>query len=231
MLAVAAPFSHAADRQVDNDNVLISTAEPRLAFWVEKDFDFVGRHPISIGDVARGERFVFCACTADSNRFLIVQFEAFLPDVEDEYRYDMSGRPVIAGYRFRSNGFAFDVRESLAENPGGEAAASFRFLTERGIDVPDVWLMWRSLAVTDSQRRSEVIIFYVEDAETHSVGLEDLYAEDSVADRWITLQQQLEDRASEAYSLSGLDSIGSPDESSRERVPATVIDTYLKARE
>ena len=50
-------------------------------------------------------------------RLLIVQFEGFLPAVDEYYRYNLSASPVVANYPFRSNAYAFDIVESIAANP------------------------------------------------------------------------------------------------------------------
>ena len=70
------------------DGVLISREDQSLAIKVADEFEFVGRHPFAIRDVAAGERFIFVQ--AEDHRvakLFMVQFEGFLPGVNDFYRY------------------------------------------------------------------------------------------------------------------------------------------------
>jgi hypothetical protein len=121
------------------DGVLVSLSDPSLAIKVDESFKFVGRHSFSIRDVAAGERFVFVD-TQDQrliNRTLIVQFEGFLPGVDNFYRYDLTGAPVIAGYPFLSSGYAYNIIKAIAENPRSESAATYPFLESKGYAIPD----------------------------------------------------------------------------------------------
>ena len=57
-------------------------------------------------------------------RLFILQFEGFNDGVDDQYRYDLSSSPEVAGYRWRSNAYTFNIASSAANNPGGESAAT-----------------------------------------------------------------------------------------------------------
>lgn len=193
------------------DGVLISLENPRLAIKPAVDFEFVGRHPFRIRDVAAGERFVFVDADEDrAERLLLVQFEAFLPGVDNFFRYDLSSSPVVAGYPFRSNGFAFDLSESRRRDPRNESSLTADFLEERGLALPDQWMMWRSLTVPDPERRSEIIFFYVEDVASVGLTLDDLYQDERATEAWRSIQTDLRERAGEAFVVTTLDSEGVP---------------------
>ena len=206
------------------DGVLISTNEPALAIEVVSPFTFLGRHQIEIGEIGAGERFVYVDAENEViGRLLIVQFEGFLPGVDDFFRYDLSGKPVVANYPFRSNGYAFDMAESIAGNPSGEAAATNGFLESSGYDVPRFWMMWRSLTIADTAKKKEVIIFYVEDAESIGLTLADLYRDDKPTDAWLNTQRELEIRANSSFRLAEIDKAGRPVESTWSSIPSTVM--------
>ena len=206
------------------DGVLISTKEPALAIEVASPFTYLGRHPIVIGEIGAGERFVFVdAVNEVVGRLLVVQFEGFLPAVDDFFQYDLSGKPVVAKYPFRSNGYAFDMAESVARNPTGEAAATSAFLESNGYEVPRFWMMWRSLTIADEAKKKEAIIFYVEDAESIGLALADLYRDDSPTDAWLDIQRGLEVRANGSFRLAEIDNTGRPDESTWSSIPSTVM--------
>ena len=221
----ASAIVHAAEtdnaHQFIRDGVLISLEEPSLAIDVEDAFTYVGRHSFTIRDVAAGERFVFVDAEGrDIQRLFIVQFEGFLPGVDDFYRYDMSGSPMVANYPFRSNGYAFDIVEAIAANPEGESAATYPFLTSKGYySVPDQWMMWRSLAVANHARNKEIIIFYVENVATTGLTLADLYKEDAATEVWINIQKDLEVWANLSFRLTELNDNGEPITSAWSSIP------------
>jgi hypothetical protein len=202
------------------DGVLISVDEPTLAIAVDDSFTFVGRHPITIGAVAAGERFVFIDAAGDiGRRFFVVQFEGFLPGVDDYYRYDLSGNPVVANYAFRSNGYAFDMSKEMEANPTKESASTHAFLRSKGFSVPDQWMMWRSLTVADEAKKKEVILFYVEDVESIGLTLDSLYQDDSATQEWINVQEELEVRANSSFRLAELNEGDQPIASTWSSIP------------
>lgn len=202
------------------DGVLISVNEPTLAIAVDDSFTFVGRHPITISDIAAGERFVFIDATGDiGRRFFIVQFEGFLPGVDDYYRYDLSGSPVVAKYAFRSNGYAFDISKEIKANPTKESASTHAFLRSKGYSAPEQWMMWRSLTVGDEAKKKEVILFYVEDMESIGLTLDSLYQDDSATQEWINVQKELEVRANSSFRLAELNEGDQPIASTWSSIP------------
>ena len=206
--------------QFMTDGVLISREDPSLAIDVADEFEFVGRHPFTIRDVAAGERFVFVqAEDRQIQKLLIVQFEGFLPGVNDFYRYDLSGKPMVANYQFRSNGYAFNIVENIIANPKSESAATYPFLKSKAYSVPDELMMWRSLTVADEAHHKEMIIFYMEDVKSAGLTLADLYVDDSETDVWINIQKDLEFRANDAFRITELDDSSRPVQSGWSSIP------------
>lgn len=218
-LTVALASADERTNRYFEDGILVSGEDPSLAISVDDAFSYLGRHPIAIGDTGAGERFVFADASGEFSRFLIVQFEGFLPGVDDYFRYDLSKSPVVAGYPFRSNAFAFDMSDAIGADPTKESAATHNFLRERGVAVPDQWMMWRSLTVADDAKRKEIIIFYVEDVASMGLTLDDLYRDGSSTPEWRAIQQGLEKRANSAFRLGELDDDGNPVQSSWARIP------------
>lgn len=201
--AVGEPVGVAERRIVEN--TVVSEHDPALAIRVDPELAYLGRHAIRIRDVAAGERIVFVEHSAgDVKRMLILQYEGFLPGIDEQYRYNLSNSPVVAGYPFRSNAFAFDLAISRRQNPGGESVDTARFLEAKGLTFPNIWMMWRSLTVTDPARRNELIIFYVEAPENEQLTIADIY--DPATDRstkfWRGFTSGLERRANAAFQLA-----------------------------
>ncbi len=187
-------------------NIVVSKSKPALAIKVANDIPFLGSHAIRIRDVAAGDRLVFADIDGNSvKRMVILQFEGFLPSApEASYRYNFEGRPVVAGYPFRSNPFSFDLPLARAENPGSESSDTAVFLESLAIEPPKTWMMWRSLTAELPERRDELIIFYVENGDAMGVAISDIY--DPTTDQstafWREFMVGLEQRANASFQLA-----------------------------
>ncbi|MDH3747646.1 MAG: hypothetical protein OER97_05525 [Gammaproteobacteria bacterium] len=211
----------ASKHQFFEDGVLISLQEPSLAIDVDDAFTFVGRHPFTIRDVAAGERFIFVDSEGDVIlRLFIVQFEGFLPGIDNFYRYNLTESPVVANYPFRSNGYAFDIVEAVAANPKSESAATYPFLQSKGYSIPAHWMMWRSLTIADQARKKEMILFYVENVDSSGLSLDDFYEQDAATAAWIRIQKDLELRANNSFQLTELNENGEPNASAWSSIPS-----------
>ena len=232
LLALSCAFTFAAHTPVSNaaeefsadqrlaDGIIVSSQEPSLAIKVDSSFEYVGRHTFKIRDVAAGERFVFVDAEASQiKRLFLVQFEGFLPEIDAYYRYNLSASPVVAGYPFRSKGYAFDIVDSIAASPVSESAATYPFLEENGYEVPQQWMMWRSLTVVDDAKKKELIIFYVEDVASTSLSLDEFYVNDEASDGWAEIQKGLESRANASFELAELNVKGQPDTAAWKSIP------------
>lgn len=223
-LSATKQASSASVRSVE-DNIIVSTSEPKLAIKIDDGFRYLGEHPIRIRDVAAGERLVFADLEGSkARRLLIIQFEGFLPGIDNEYRYNLSNNPIVAGYPFRSNAYAFDFVKSAKDNPGLESAATARFLASQGIAAPPQLAMWRSLTVVSSDKRKEMLIYYLEDLSTLRMSVDEIYdlATDKDTPAWAALQPALERRANASFSLTGLDESNQPKEASWQHIPLSL---------
>lgn len=194
------------DGPVVTGNIVVSKSSPELAIKVAEDIPYLGRHSIRIRDVAAGERLVFADVDGvQVKRMVILQFEGFLPSVpEATYRYNFDGRPIVAGYPFRSNPFSFDLPKARAENPGSESADTAAFLESKGIEPPNTWMMWRSLTAELPERRDELIIFYVENGDPAGVKISQIYdpETDQSTAFWRGFMVGLERRANAAFRVA-----------------------------
>lgn len=194
----------AAEANRTKETMIVSPDSPALAIRLADDaLHMIGRHSISIDDKAAGERIVYGETEGDEvKRLFIVQFEAFHADNDETYNYDLTKSPEVAGYRWRSNAYAFDMVASRSEKPAGEAAGTAALLEKNEYTVPQDWLMWRSLTITDDSRKGEVILFYIEFGRDHGMTLTDIYAGDDETPAWQEFQKGLESRANAAFELA-----------------------------
>lgn len=197
------PVGRAVDR-----NLISSPARPPVGVQVAAGFAYAGCFPFRLGEVATGTRYVFVdAEGARIRRMVIAQFEDIQPGSKEIYRYDMSAAETMGGLKVRANTFAFSTVDAIAENPAAEGALTADFLLRAGYDVPDVWLASRFVALGAPDRRSEMIVFYMEPARA-GIGLADLYRGEEATPVWQGLRGPLAERSRQAFAIVPLPPAG-----------------------
>ena len=184
--------------RVVNKQSVISSALPRVRIDVGPAFRYLGRVPFTIRDVAAGERIIFAETDGMRiRRMFVLQFEGFLPQIDQTYRYDFSNAEEIGGLRWRSNAFAYAVPSPDASASAGEAGVMHDWLRTRGYTMPPIQLMYRFLTLGDERRRDELILFYLEGTDDKS-WLADMNGDTA---RWRTRAAQLENDARRSFSV------------------------------
>ena len=179
--------------------LITSPSRPAIAIRVAPGFAYAGCFAFDIGDVAHGARYVFVdADGARVRRLFVLQFEEFRPASREVYRYDMSAAEDIGGHRFRQNTWAYSNAASAKEPNEGTLMAAF--LAQRGYDVPDAWMMSRFLTLGGEDRKSELILFYLEPAPA-GMGLADLYRGEEPTPAWQKLRIALAERSRRAFEV------------------------------
>lgn len=182
-----------------HENVLTSTELPRIRIAVEPPFRYAGRVPFQIAGLAAGDRYVFVDTEGRRvKRLFVAQFESWLPGIDEIYHYDFTGARELGGHRWRHNIGWYSQRASREAQPRGEAAAMHRWLEREGYEVDDELLMSRFLTLGDEQRKSELILFYIENAGENGVTLAELDADES---RMSAFARELEERSLAAFRI------------------------------
>lgn len=181
---------------------IVSKKLPKIRVRVSGDFQYLGKFPFKIRDVAAGERFVFAESQGKKvTRLFIAQFEAFYPENDKVYNYSFADAMEMKGHKFRQNTYAYSNRESLARNVNGEAALTYKFLTEKGLEVEDELVMSRFVTVPPENRKHELILFYLENGSETGYRLHDFYQNDQVTDIWKEISVGLTERSFEAFEV------------------------------
>lgn len=178
----------------------MSYAKPAAVIEVAPTFRYAGRVPFVLGGVARGERILFIDAERKRvKRLFVAQFEEFLPSSPEIYRYSFENAQEIGGLRFRHNTGGYSASELGRTHPGNEAAVMHAFLKRKGYAVDDALLMSRFVTLGAPDRRSELILFYLEPAGAHGLRVEDL--NDGNA-RWQNVRKDLQERSLKMFRVS-----------------------------
>jgi hypothetical protein len=191
----------AGSRRVEN-NVLISDSLPQIKIKVDPAIQYLGSFPFKIKDIAAGERYVFAEAEGKKiKRAVIAQFEGFLPESSEIYRYSFANAISIGTHKFNHNTFAFTNADAAKENPEGEAPLTASFLKKKGFEIPEAWIVSRFLTLGDESRKYEMILFYQEDAVSTGHTFEELSVNDESTDLLKSIAPSLKERALKAMQI------------------------------
>jgi hypothetical protein len=152
-------------------NIVSSPARSGLFFVakVASSFRRLPRITIPIEDKTIATRDVFVEADARGivRRAVIVQLETVLPSSDFRFRYPAEPPQTLGRKAYRFTGFAFDDARDAAAAPGKEADRTRALLLQQHLKPPRVWQAARLARVADSYGLSEVIVFYLENADSH----------------------------------------------------------------
>ena len=190
----------AETRRTVRGSELHSRSLPSVTLRVERSFRYLGRFSFALGSDFEGERYVFA--DAEGNllrRLLIVQFERVRPSSPEVYRYSFEKAERIGSMPFIQNCFAFAGAHEIAARPKDEGEMTGNFLISRGFRNPDLWLAARFVTLGATDRKSEMIVFYMEGSD--QLHLSDLYAGDEPTAAWQRMKPEVVARGRAAFSV------------------------------
>jgi hypothetical protein len=180
---------------------LRSRGLPAVTIHVRPAFRYLGRFSFVLGNDFEGERYVFAEAKGKVlQRLLIVQFERVRPASSEVYRYSFEKAERIGSLQFIQNSFAFPGARDIKAAPKDEGEMTSNFLLAHGFRSPDLWLAARFVTLGAADRKSEMIVFYME--RNDQLRLSDLYAGDEPTAVWSRMKPEVVARARAAFALS-----------------------------
>ncbi len=145
------------------DGVFESDDYPPLRMRVVPELRYLGCFLFDLRQIARVERHVFVETErALVRRMLVLQFEGFLPNVDDVYRYALTDPRELGGETYGRRASLISVVEERAESPDAEMTHTVIFLESKRLVLPDRHAVARFARIVGENRRRELLIFYHE---------------------------------------------------------------------
>jgi hypothetical protein len=200
MAGVVILFGCASTGRTVRGSGLRSRSLPAVTIHVQRSFRYLGRFSFALGSDFEGERYVFADAEGQSlRRLLIVQFERVRTSSPEVYRYSFEKAERIGSLSFIQNTFAFRGAQNIAAQPRDEGEMTNNFLISRGFRNPDLWLAARFVTLGAADRKSEMIVFYMEGNDQYH--LSDLYAGDEPTAAWRRIKPEVVTRARAAFDV------------------------------
>jgi hypothetical protein len=145
------------------DNVLTSRADPPVRVRVDRSLTYLGSLRFALKGVACVERHVFAASeNGRIRREFIFQFEGFLDDNAEIYRWTVRNPHRLGDQDYHFNTWFFDSAKLIAKEPDTESAMTQAFLKSKGLALDAELMMARFARVVGADKRHELILFYIE---------------------------------------------------------------------
>jgi hypothetical protein len=177
--------------------VLTSPEMPAVRLEFPGDFKYAGGQSFILYDVARAEQHFFVDATKDGRirRFYWVQFEGYLPDNTNSYRYKPNRTVSIGGLEFIADTYARNIKANPGR-PDSDGSRARAFLESKGFRFTgDDVASQRLVHLIDQAKRNELMIIYMEDLAPTGFTAADLNAGGRAAGQWEKFSNDLLDRA------------------------------------
>lgn len=192
-----------APERVVRKNVITSERNPKIRIELPKEARHVGVERWDLYGVADCELHVWVETGKDKvvNRVYWVQFEGFLPSKpESRYRYPFTRTAEIGG-------LTFDVRPRFGANherpkPDSDAGHVWKMVEAAGYQWPQDEMSVRLVYLPDEQKRTELMIIYVENLKPTGLTAADLMPGGKGVEQWTELQKGLIEQAARRVKVS-----------------------------
>jgi len=155
---------------------LISTQMPGIAIRFSDEFIFVDRQSFTLFKNSAVEQFYFVK--ADDKKKIkalyTVQFESFLPEINQTYNYKIKDSLPINGVSFLYSPVYNKTQAILGDTLKSDVWHRFMGLLFKGYQMPAEIIGHRFIKLVDSTKRNEILIIYNEDLKNTGTTADEL---------------------------------------------------------
>lgn len=163
VLCVQPGNSAKLERQIQGQ-ILTSKNNPAIQITFAPQFKYAGGQRFLLYGVAEAEQHFFTQSDANGQiaRFYWIQFEHYLPSNTHQYEYPSKRATNLGGLTFIYDTAVFSDYAGAKNQPDSDAAKARALLKKAGLMLPAATARIRMVHLTDSSKRSELMIIYGE---------------------------------------------------------------------
>lgn len=183
--------------------ILTSTETPAVRLEFDKDFKYAGGHVFILYDVARAEQhfFVDADPAGRVKRLYWAQFEGYLPENNQTYKYKATRTVRLGGLDFIADAYARNIKANPGR-PDSDGSRARAFLESKGYRLAsDEVLSQRLVHLVDEAKRNELMIIYMEDLSRMGLTANDLTPNGRAAAQWEDISTALLSRATKGMKV------------------------------
>jgi hypothetical protein len=190
------------ERKVVNNNIIMSDHDPKIRIELPNSVWYVGVDRFVLQDIAQCELYAFVEIDDRKNvqRLYWIQFEDYLPSKPDlHHQYDSPRHMTIGGFRFYVDTWVKRTNENITA--GSDEDHVTALILSRGYQMPDGMISVRLVHLLDEQKRKELMIIYSESLKPTGFTAADLKKGGKAESLWLTLEDDLLLRATQAIKI------------------------------
>ena len=185
-------------RRIEGDT-LVSTDRPPMRIRVDRTMPILRSTELVIKGIAHAERHYFVeARDGEVRRMLVAQFEGFLDDNDETYRYPLPDPVEMGGETWGSWIFCY----SLADGSAPETKDTVEVMGRHGLTLDDELVMARYARIVDAEARHEVLLFYTEPLRPLGHSLASASVDGELRAEYLALGTDLKARARRAFKVT-----------------------------
>ncbi len=148
-------------------SIVESAQSPALKLSIDPGFEPLPPLKFPIENLTDAERriFVEAAPGRSVRRLVVIQFEKVQAGSEFRFLYPSTPPRRFGAETYRFGTFLYDDERAAREHPEKEAGRTRAALSQAGFVPPRFYRVARLARVSDSDGMSEVIVFYMENAD------------------------------------------------------------------
>ncbi len=156
--------SNAGQGRSLNKNTIISIKNPPIRIDVDEQLPHIGILNFKLKEVAQVERYIYARHDESKRvqRLFIAQFESFLPEIKGDYKFQVTNPTRLGNSDYQTDIGIFNFAERIASNPKAEAEYTKALLDKNNLKADDDFLVARYARITSEDKRTELILFYLE---------------------------------------------------------------------
>jgi hypothetical protein len=177
--------------------ILSSEQLPNIQIEVESALSYIGNVSFDVDTIARAEEYIFSEIhSAKMGRTLIVHFESFLPDNDLKFNYPRFRMKKLGDNEYLHQIFHVKNFELFRTR---ELVNLFK---DKGLVYESDWMMNRYVRAVDRAKKNELILFYLEPANSFSSQIRDEAEKSDPRETVLTeWQKELSERALKSFNV------------------------------
>jgi hypothetical protein len=155
-------------------NVLTSEKNPKIRIAFDKKLEYAGGKAFILFENSQVEQHYFVLRDKEKNirRVYTVQFENYLPGIEESYSYKIKDKLMLDGTEYMVD---FIAGGTAKPRVGSDQEHRWNYLLAKGYKLPAEVVGRRFVRLLDEAKRSEILIIYQEDVKSFDSNLTELY--------------------------------------------------------
>jgi hypothetical protein len=189
----ADPFRYAKGQKLSSEE------NPRVLLRFNKNFKYIGKQTFILFENSKVTQLYYAYASGNQVKaFYTVQFEEYLPEIDETYNYSIEDSLEMNGAFFLYGPVFNEPNKTLNESRKSDVWHKYKYLQSKGFTLPDEVGGHRFVKVLGPARKKEMLIVYNEDIKLSNTTFAEI---NEGTEKFETLKANLLKRALAGFSV------------------------------